>query len=598
APSETVATLSQAIRVLNSFPVLDQVEPLGWERALSISREVLDLKHRMEKEEEIIRVTGLEIARIQEFGQFSLDDIRYIEREGHRKVQFFCAKKGFFDDKEMPPEMLFISSDHGLDYFVAINDSPRTYDKMVEMQFDRSLDALKEERAAAERRLDQLDEKIKPLQAFNSYLHKALLLALNVKNLKDSEAYTKPLLEGSLFSVEGWVPVNKVQEIEALCREWGVFHEEIAIEEKDAPPTCLQNTGWHRVGEDLVHIYDTPSNTDKDPSLWVLAAFAFFFAMIVNDAGYGLVYSAIAAFILYKFPNATGAGKRFIKLMVLLCAACVVWGVLTTQFFGIEIAVDSPLRKVSVSSWLSTKKAEFYLEQKGETFKEWAVKYPAVAEAKDGADLWAAMNKTVDGKLVNEEMDGLGKGIMLELALLVGIIHLSLSFLRYLGRNWSGIGWIMVLIGGYLYFPHYLGETSLLQYAFGAPASFGEVEGLELIYGGIGLAVLLAVIQHRLGGLAEIMNLIQVFADVLSYLRLYALGLAGGIVSQTINELGAGLPLLIGIVLMIFAHAVNMGLGIMSGVIHGLRLNFLEWYHYSFEGGGKPYDPLRLNEVD
>jgi V/A-type H+-transporting ATPase subunit I len=598
APTQKVTTLSHAIKLLNTFPVLDQEEPKDWGKAPAIAKEVLDLRHCMEKEEEIIRVTGLEISRIQQFGEFSLDDLKYIDDVGHRKLQFFCAKKGLFDELEMPSELIYISSDHGLDYFVAINEEPKTYDKMVEMHFDRSLSELIETRTSAEERLRELDETIKPLQKYNSYLHKALVLALNEKNLKNSESYTQPILDDSLFAVEGWVPTNKVNEISDLCSQWGVFSEEVAVEDKDSIPTCLQNEGWHRVGEDLVHIYDTPATTDKDPSLWVLSAFALFFAMIVNDAGYGLVYMAIAAFVLYKFPNVTGSGKRMIKLMFLLCLTCITWGLLTTQFFGIEIPADSPIRKISALTWLSKKKGEFYLQKKDETYQGWVAKYPEVANAESGDDLWQAMSTTVDGKLVNEEMDGLGKGILLELALLIGIIHLSLSFLRYLGRNWSGIGWILVMIGGYLYFPHYLGETSLLQYALGAPANFGETEGLQLIYTGIALAVVLAIIQHRLGGLAEIMNLIQVFADVLSYLRLYALGLASGIVSQTINELGAAMPLLIGLVVMAFAHTVNMGLGIMSGVIHGLRLNFLEWYHYSFEGGGKPYDPLRLYEVD
>ena len=154
------------------------------------------------------------------------------------------------------------------------------------------------------------------------------------------------------------------------------------------------------------------------------------------------------------------------------------------------------------------------------------------------------------------------------------------------------------MIGGYLYFPHYLGETSLLHYVFGVPKDFGAVEGLQLMYAGLAIAVVLAIVQHRLNGLTEVLNVIQVFADVLSYLRLYALGLASGIVAQTINELYGAVPVLIAIVLMVLAHGVNMAIGIMSGVIHGLRLNFLEWYHYSFEGGGKQFDPLRLHEVE
>ena len=136
------------------------------------------------------------------------------------------------------------------------------------------------------------------------------------------------------------------------------------------------------------------------------------------------------------------------------------------------------------------------------------------------------------------------------------------------------------------------------HYVLGVPPDVGASEGLILMSGGFGLAVLLAIIQNKLLGLAEIANVIQVFADVLSYLRLYALALAGAIMGETINEMSSAMPFVVAVILMIAAHAVNMALGIMGGVIHGLRLNFLEWYHYSFEGGGKPFKPLKLIDVD
>lgn len=94
----------------------------------------------------------------------------------------------------------------------------------------------------------------------------------------------------------------------------------------------------------------------------------------------------------------------------------------------------------------------------------------------------------------------------------------------------------------------------------------------------------------------ETLNVIQVFSDVLSYLRLYALGMAGMIVAQTFNGLGERFGIVIGTIIILIGHTVNINLSIMSGVIHGLRLNFLEWYHYCFEGGGKLFNPLRLRK--
>ena len=118
-----------------------------------------------------------------------------------------------------------------------------------------------------------------------------------------------------------------------------------------------------------------------------------------------------------------------------------------------------------------------------------------------------------------------------------------------------------------------------------------------MLYGGIGLAFVFALIQKKWGAFHELMNVVQIFGDVLSYIRLYALALAGMMVASTFNSLGVSAGLLGGIVIILFGHLTNISLSIMGGVIHGLRLNFLEWYHYSFEGGGRLFNPLRLKKT-
>lgn len=188
--------------------------------------------------------------------------------------------------------------------------------------------------------------------------------------------------------------------------------------------------------------------------------------------------------------------------------------------------------------------------------------------------------------------------ILFELALFIGVVHLILSMCRYVRRNWHNIGWVLFLIGAYLYFPYYLKTPSLLNYIGGIDLARGGEIGLELMLVGIGVAWLLAIIRHGWVGVFEVMVLIQVFADTLSYLRLYALGLAGAIVATTINEIASGLPLVIAVLLILVSHFINIILSTMSGVIHGLRLNYLEWYHYSFEGGGKQFQPLKLLKRD
>src|SRR6202041_3430154 len=99
-----------------------------------------------------------------------------------------------------------------------------------------------------------------------------------------------------------------------LVNKLQVHVEEIAIEPRDQIPTYLQNEGFCRIGEDVVAIYDAPSARDKDPSLWVLLSFALFFAVIIGDGGYGLVFLLMALYMRYKYTKTSKQGKRFLNL--------------------------------------------------------------------------------------------------------------------------------------------------------------------------------------------------------------------------------------------------------------------------------------------
>lgn len=125
--------------------------------------------------------------------------------------------------------------------------------------------------------------------------------------------------------------------------------------------------------------------------------------------------------------------------------------------------------------------------------------------------------------------------------------------MRYADKNWAGIGWALFILGAYLYFPSILGAVSLIHYLFHVPYVAGALLGKYLVYSGIGLAAVLALIQRRLAGLGEVMHVIQVFADVMSYLRIYALSLAGMIMASTFNDIAMSMPFYIGILIIFSA---------------------------------------------
>ena len=592
---QDVQQLMAAIKILRGLPVQEQEENFHELNADEIVNSVLALHEKNEALLEESRVLTLEMARIEPFGDFSLENIAAIEKEGRCKIQFFCARPTLFQDEPIPDGLIFIGFGHNLAYYLAINDQPTTYEKMIEMKFEHPLGDLKHRYRVVQRSHHDVDHDLKGYAKYNKFLHHALIQKLNLYHLFHAQTYVESTLGGSLFVVEGWVPVNKVDLLDEIVGQKGVSFEEIAIEATDTVPTYLENKGLARLGEDLVSVYDTPSATDKDPSVWVLMCFTLFFAFIIGDAGYGLVYLALALFLRYKFPNLKGLKKRVLNLFTFLCVGCVIWGTLMTSFFGMQIGLDNPLRKLSLVQWLAEKKAAYHLKHQDEVHQQLLKKYPTLKGIQDPHQF---VSFTPDKHEELVILNQLTSTIMFELALFIGVLHLILSLLRYSLRQWQNIGWVAFLVGAYLYFPFYLHTPSFLNFVGGIDLVKGGEIGFEVMMIGMALAWVLSIIRHGWTGIFEIMTLIQVFADTLSYLRLYALGLAGAIVASTINEIASGMPLLLAVLLVMASHFVNIALSTMSGIIHGLRLNYLEWYHYSFEGGGRKFQPLRLLKIE
>lgn len=571
-------------------PTLDPVR-----LASQIIKYNTDLENLLEEQ----RLLTAEIARIAAFGDFSRQELDHLEHDSKRFFQFFCMKSDLAREFSLPHEVIYVGTEYDLDYFVAINKERTQYPKMIEITIDRPVGDLRKRLHIVRLEIAEKEHEIHDSARATRYLQNGLFDYLNEYDLQLAKHDAASPLGESLFAIEAWVPRTKVKALQGILSGLDVFAEEIAIEPHDKIPTYMENKKAGKIGEDLVQVYDTPFITDKDPSLWVLCFFAFFFAIIISDAGYGLIYLLLGLYLKWKFPKAPGMGKRFINLTVILGCACIVWGAMSASFFGLEIGPNNPYRKVSFFHYLATRKAEYHMEMKDTVYEEYLKDYPDVATATDGHDFLVKASRTIDGKMKYEALTDFYDSILLEFSLFIGVIHISLSFLRNLRRNWTGIGWIIFMIGGYLYFPSYLEATSFINYLGWISKPVGYAAGKHILFIGLGLVFLISLLQRKKwAALHELTNAVQVFADVLSYIRLYALALAGMIMANTFNDMGMRLGLLTGgIFVILLGHLINMILSVQAGVIHGLRLNFLEWYRYSFEGGGRLFNPLRLRKT-
>lgn len=585
----------KAIKVLKKQPLIDQIDEAPDVDFDELTTEVLQTKELHDSLEEQRRYLQAEIARIHPLGDFSLDNLNELTRETGMRYRFYAVKSTKREKVHIPDECHFISSEYGMDYFISFSKKEINASDLFEVHVEKSLKALHQELDHVNAEYVLVHEQLKELAEYLDLLKHHLTNQSNAFNIIHAIDGTEKALDEMLFYVEAWVPKNKLATVEKLTRGVAVYSDAIAVEDADFVPTYMENHGLSAVGEDLVHIYDTPAITDKDPSLWVVWSFAFFFAMIVSDAGYGLIYLATALIIRWKVKTLQGFAKRLVTMMTMISIFIVGWGVLTGSYFGIEFAPNSVVNQVSLLKSAAVQKAQYHMKHQDDIYKFWVKKYPQLKDVKSGDEfLQLGVKKTVEGKLKYEINDEFNDSILLEFSILVGIIHICLSLARYLKRHWAGIGWMICIIGGYLFFPSMLKGTSILNFMGVISKVNAEYFGIQMLIGGVALAMILALIQHKLGGIGEITQGLQIFADILSYLRLYALGLAGMILASTFNDIGEKVGYAVGWLIILAGHTINMSLGIMGGTIHGLRLNFLEWYHYCFVGGGKLFNPLKL----
>lgn len=591
-PPPEIQNLQAAIKILRRLPAVEQEEIEDLSLADSTARCIIKLNYALEAFYEEQRVLNQEMSSISIFGDFDPKDLQYIAQEGKRQIQyFFCREHAKVDDL---PELIYAGAAYGLKYFIAINQEKVAYPGLTEILINKPISQLKSRLSQVKRKIAACESELRLLADRNDLLHRAVLDKLNKKNLLGAQSLVDFLAEDKIFSIEGWVALSDLEQMQELVDASRIHVEKIAIEKDDHVPTHLCNKGFQRIGEDLVKVYDIPSTQDGDPSVWVLAGFILFFSMIISDGGYGLIFFLISMFFWIKYPKLEGVKARVLKLFTVLGLSCLLWGVLSHSFFGLKFHPDSFVRKYSLIDYLVEQKTAYHIDQRDETYFQWIERYKYLQGVKEPRDFLRGGVRMINGKPVYEIMEKFSGNVMIEIALLIGIVHLSLSFLRGIRRNWSAPGWILAMLGGYLYFPSLLAATTMPLFLFEYQPQAMQESGLELLYAGIFLAVFFGVLQHRLMGLLELSNMIQVFADVLSYLRIYALGLAGAMMSSTFNDIASSMSLMIGVLVLFIGHLVNIALSLIGGVIHGLRLHFIEWYHYSFEGGGKLHQPLKL----
>ena len=484
-----------------------------------------------------------EIAIQEDWGNFQVNDLEALQESGLR-IQFFRTTQKAFET--LPLENLYhqvISSSRGEVWFVTASFDPVSLNIPEEKIPGKSLAFLHEELSAKNEELENIQKEYSGLAAHLDTLVQSETELTNLLAYRRAVLNAESELEGRLFIVKCWSPLPE-QELMEKLGSLTLYHYSEEPDDNDRVPVALRNPAAFNSGEDLVKVYSYPSYQDFDPSGFVLYFFAVFFGMILGDAGYGISLVVITFLLRRVFKSNSPFAVRFFRMSYLLGIVTTIYGILSTGYFGIQISPDNPLMRLGILDY-NTKE---------------------------------------------------GQNQIMILSIIIGMIHISISLLIKFRntRDIASLGWIPVIWGGY-----FLVNSQMGKGVDNPPAKYVLIFGLIVVF--LFTSSKKNILLRCLEGLNGLLGIVQIFSDILSYLRLFALGIATVYMAQTFNMLAGdivkGLPgvgYVFAGVILIAGHLVNLLLGVMGGVIHGLRLNFLEWYRWCFVGDGVVYKPFRL----
>jgi V/A-type H+-transporting ATPase subunit I len=409
-----------------------------------------------------------------------------------------------------------------------------------------------------EQRLEEVEVELEDLQAVRAALTRwCRLFARSIYQLEDEAALMAASRETfddeGLFALQAWAPVSELEHIRRYCAETGLVLESADPRPEETPPTLLRNRPALSGGQNLVQFYMTPNYWLWDPSTIVFFSFALFFAMILSDAGYAVLLGAVLL-LAWKRMGRSDGGRRLRILFASVAAVSAVWGVLVGSYFGVSPASGGILSD----------------------FKLWNL----------------------------NDYDA-----MMRLSVLIGVSHLVLANLLDAKRRapsleaLAPLGWVTALAGAV-----FLAEGAAGQNGPGAGGPVAQV-GMGLLAGGLLLVVLFTSTKRPfwkrlISGLLGLTKVSGAFGDVLSYLRLFALGLASASLAVAFNDLAGqvydavpGFKVLFASLVVLIGHGLNLALAVMSGFIHGLRLNFIEFFNWSISEEGRPFRPFARKEA-
>ncbi len=511
---------------------------------LAVVRSVLDLNEQLERTRRELATLNKEIGQMEPWGDFSPAMVAQLEQEAGLDLHFFiCPEKKFKPEWQEKYTLEIIKNDPPDCYFIVFARKGEPVEIIAEKlpDPDFSLPELLEKRTALEAMIETANDQLDRHAAQHlPALEKSLWEIEEAKELADVQGHTALEADEKIMLLEGFVPETKEAELMAFCGKMDIVCHAEKPSPKDEPPVLLHNNRYVSLFEPIGKLFALPSYAELDLTPFFAPFFMMFFGFCLGDAGYGIVLLLSAT--LYK-RRAKPEIRSVVTLVQWLGLATIILGTITGTFFGLNLLEDR-------FAWLGS--VRNFMLNSNQAFNFALVL--GLVQILFGLGLQAANNTRQFG--AKYALKPIGWIIILLSIVDITVLKLASPFSTWIA--WLGVGVIML---------------------------FNDPD---------------AGLFGRLGkGLWELYGITGFFGDLLSYIRLFALGISGAILGFVINDVSLrmmGVPYIgpvLFVLLLVVGHAANLLIACLGSFVHPLRLTFVEFYkNAGFAGGGKAYRPF------
>lgn len=524
------------------------------ERGMQVLEEVDALQNEKNKLTQQLQTYAKERDALQVWGDFDSESIKKLNEAGYTVGFYICSEGNYKEEWETVYNAMVIDRVSSKVFFVTVTKTGTEVDLDVEQaklpaysltrvekmyaDTQRAIEANEQKLVAiAEKDIPSLQEALKELQ--NNIEFSRVVLS------------TEQAAGDKLMLLEGWAPASSKLAIETFLNESHVYYEITDPAPGDNVPIELNNKGFFAWFEPICKLYMLPKYNELDLTPFFAPFFMIFFGLCLGDSGYGLFLFVGATAYRLIAKKLSASAKSIISLIQVLAVATFFSGLLTGTFFGANI-YELPW------PFVQRMKAALYMD--------------------------------------NNDMFQLSL-ILGAIQILFGMVLKAVNQTIQFGFKYavSTIGWIILLLS--------LAFSALL------PKVMPMGSTVHLVIMGIAAVMIFLFnspgknIFMNIGlGLWDSYNMATgLLGDVLSYVRLFALGLSGGILAGVFNSLAKGMspdnailgPIVM-VLIFVIGHAINIFMNVLGAMVHPMRLTFVEFFkNAGYEGGGKEYKPFK-----